>query len=726
MIRLLSKIITALFSNSALEEIYERRQRKVKGRNNRTVAAVLLVGGVLLGLMAFTGGMFFIERDSRSYLESRNRVTLLDGKEFYWQSAERAACEPSEKQCLPFNLSSVEGLSGTTLASVRVKIQPASERRFIRLRLSIPAQSWKSLSEFLTLTISLPNMKYNRADVYLNGEKQRSFFLSRPINFPFETKDKQGQGLEVDVLLESTGSEPFALGVTQPAFMSTQSEFEKFGEHLVMQRSGRGNWIAVVSRITLALFAIGLFLLIDSSSESLGLALFMGFEALGIAAKHGWLPLSALGPWWDIFAAALFTNMGMIFRVYFYINLARLAGASLNRWIAGALVWSVPMAYYAMESGNKPESFYNLVYAVGALVTAVFGMAVCLRSYIYIRKKALHWRHMALLSAAAAAVPALLLSTDAIFPKFITSTDMIDVVNTLNFNSGFLLALSAFFNISSLENRVKALSLVQLKAKQLEMELELARSVQKQHMRVPKMPDQISVECFQSAASYVSGDTYFFHWDEKKSLFTFLLNDVTGHGVQAALKATICNVIAELVWDQDSAYARSDLKEFRIARYNDLICKYLSERFQVEDLHSICGGEFLLETGELRLYRSNAPSPLILQPVSRAGTSEVKYEVLNVPLRNQLVSDVQLSPGAVVILMSDGILFSSREQANISRRLNELGSTLAGEDLSLEQVKTVITSMVEDSRKSIDDDKTLLMFRWQPRRVHLRRFKVAG
>jgi hypothetical protein len=196
--------------------------------------------------------------------------------------------------------------------------------------------------------------------------------------------------------------------------------------------------------------------------------------------------------------------------------------------------------------------------------------------------------------------------------------------------------------------------------------------------------------------------------------------------VQAALKATICNVIAELVWDQDSGYARSDLKEFRIARYNDLICKYLSERFQVEDLHSICGGEFLLETGELRLYRSNAPSPFILQPVSQAGSTEIKYEVLNVPLRNQLVSNVQLSPGAVVILMSDGILFSSREQANISRRLNELGSTLAGEDLSLEQVKTVITSIVEDASKSIDDDKTLLMFRWQPRRVHLRRFKVAG
>ena len=726
MTRLISKIFTALFSNSALEEIYERRRRKVTGKNNRTFAAVFLVGGVLLGLMAFAGGMFFIERDSREYLESRNRVMLLEDDVFVWQAAERKACAFGDKQCLPFDLTTVDGLKEMTLSSLRSKSRQADETRYIRLKLTIPAKRWESLSEFLTLTISMPNMKYNRAEIYLNNVKQRSFFLSRPINFPFETKGKQGQPLEVDVLLESTKAEPFAVGVTQPAFISTQSEFEKFGEHLLLQRSGRGNWIAVVSRITLALFAIGLFLLIDSSSESLGLALFMGFEALGIAAKYGWLPLSGLGPWWDIFAASFFTNVGMIFRVYFYINLARIAGTSLHKWIFGAIIWSVPMAFYAMESGNKTDSLYHVIYAAGLLVTALIGMAVCLRSYLYIRGKSLHWRHMALLSAAIAGIPSVLLSLDTIFPTFISGTGVIDTINTLNFNSGFVLALSAFFNISSLENRVKTLSLVQLKAKQLEMELELARSVQKQHMRVPKMPDQISVDCFQSAASYVSGDTYFFHWDENKNVFTFLLNDVTGHGVQAALKATICNVIAELVWDQDSGYARGERKEFRIARYNELICKYLSERFQVEDLHSICGGEFLLETGRLRLYRSNAPSPLILQPVLQQDEKDIKYEVLNVPLRHQTVSDVQLSPGAVVILMSDGILFSSREQANISRRLNDLGSTLAGDDLSLEQVKSVITTMVEESSKSIDDDKTLLMFKWHPKRVHLKRYKVAG
>jgi serine phosphatase RsbU (regulator of sigma subunit) len=398
----------------------------------------------------------------------------------------------------------------------------------------------------------------------------------------------------------------------------------------------------------------------------------------------------------------------------------------LHHWLVGALLWSVPMAYYAMRSGNRPESLYPLFYANCGLIVAFLGMMFCLRSYSFIRKKSLYWRHMALLSAAVAAIPSIITSLDAVFPSFITDPAVVDTVNTLHFNSGFMLALSAFFNISSLENRVKALSIVQMKAKQLEMELELARSVQKQHMRMPKMPDEISVECFQSAASYVSGDTYFLDWNEKTSVFTFVLNDVTGHGVQAALKATICNVIAELVWVKGAENTIKDNSEFSIARYSQLICKYLSERFHANDLHSICGGEFNLEKGELCLYRSNAPSPLILQPSSIGNDQGQKYDVLTVPLLNQTVSKIQLRPGAMVIVMSDGILFSSREQANIARRLSEMVSVTNPDELSLEQVRETITATNLMSNQSIDDDKTLLIFRWNPRRAKIKPFKIAG
>lgn len=730
MFKLISKITSALLSNSALQDAYDRRQRKVKGKNNRTFATVFLVSSVLLGLMIFAGEMVFVERDSRSYLESRNRVKVINGADVDLKFSAIDACIGKERICAPFELESIPATEPTSWEALKQRFnqipQSVGGARYVRLNFSIRPKNWETLSEFLTLTISLPNMKYYRAAVYLNQTKQRMFFLSRPINFPFETKNYVGRVLEVDVLLESTNSEKFAIGVSQPLFISTQSEFEKFTEHVILQRSGRGNWVAVISRITLALFAIGLFLLIDSSTESLGLALFMGFEALGIAARHGWLPLSALGPWWDLFASALFTNLGLIFRLYFYLNLARVAGASLHRWFIGALLWSVPMAYYAMDSGNRPESLYGVVYATCGLAVALLGMAFCLRSYAFIRKRSLHWRHMALMSAALAAMPSVIISLDAIFPNFITDSTVVDVINTLHFNSGFILALSAFFNISSLENRVRSLSIVQMKAKQLEMELELARSVQKQHMRVPKMPDQISVECFQSAASYVSGDTYFFDWDEKASVFTFVLNDVTGHGVQAALKATICNVIAELVWVQGAESKIKDNSEFSIARYNQLICKYLSERFHANDLHSICGGEFNLERGELCLYRSNAPSPLILQPSSVGNDQSQKYEVLNVPLRNQTVSKIQLRPGAMVIVMSDGILFSSREQANIARRLSEMVSVTNPDELSLEQVKETITATNLRSNQSIDDDKTLLIFRWNPRRAKIKAFKIAG
>jgi hypothetical protein len=727
MIREISNIIRAVFSNSALEKVYERRRMIVSNRNNRTLAAVLIVGGILLGLIAFAGGMFFIERDSRSYLSTRNRVNLLDAdSKKMWSFGLAPKCTDKNANCGPLALGSVSELKSISIKDLREVKLSSDNPQLVRINFKIDASEWRSLSEYLTLTVSLPNFKYSRADVFLNGERQRSFFLARPIHFPFETHHVRGQPLEIDVLMETSKAYPFAMGSRQPAFISTQSEFEKFGEYLTLQRSGRGNWIAIVSRITLALFAIGLFLLIDSSTESLALALFMGFEALGIAARQGWLPLSALGPWLDLFTAAFFTNLGLAFRLYFYANLARLAGSSLNRWFVIAMLWSLPMGYYAMDSANKPASLYHVFFAFGSLTVSLAGIVFCLRSYIYIRNKNLHWRHMALLSAIVAGLPSVLLSIDQIYPPFIVQSGIVDSINTLNFNSGFLLALSAFFNISSLENRVRTLSLAQVRAKQLEMELELARSVQKQHMRLPEKPPGVSIECYQSPASYVSGDTYFFNWNQNQKVFTFLLNDVTGHGVQAALKATICNVMAEMVWAEDSVTSRRRDLELPIVRYHSLICKYLSERFQLEDLHSVCGGEFYPETGRLLLFRSNSPSPMILQPSDHHETKEAQYAVENLALQNQVVTEYQLRPGAVVMLMSDGILFSSREQANISRRLNELSLEFKDRNFLLGRLKDEIMSISDSSARASDDDRTLLIFRWEHKGLRLTSYKNAS
>lgn len=726
MIKSSLKSLVSILSNSALETVYERRRQKIHDRNYRTIAAVLLVGGMLIGLMAFIGGMFFIERDARSYLASRNRVQILDSSDVRWEFGEVDACTANSRDCVPFHPASIIQTQVKSLQQLSEMSFSAKTPKWILLRAKVPYKNWSELSEFLTLVVSLPNVRYYKADAYLNNQKQRSFFLSRPINFVFETSTARNRELDVAIIFESNHNDVFSMGREQPLFVSTQSEFEKYGEYLTLQRSGRGNWVAIVSRITLALFSIGLFLLIDSSPESLGLALFMGAEALGIASRQGWLPLSWLGPMWDLFAASFFTNVGLVFKLYFYINLSRIGGSSLNRWLSVALLWSLPMAYYAMHSANKPSSLYNSVYAAGVLTVTLIGVAACVRSFVFIRRQDLPWRKMALASAAVAGVAPILLSLDVIVPVVITDPNVVDTLNAIHFNSGFLLALSAFFNISSLENRVRALSVVQLKAKQLEMELELARAVQKQHMHAPSLPDDISVECFQSPASYVSGDTYFFNWDGRRKIFTFLLNDVTGHGVQAALKATICNVMADMMFAQAQERPRRIAEDFPLVTYNRLICKYLNDRFKVEDLHSICGGQFFAETGQLLLYRSNSPSPMIIQPSSGEGFDADRCEVVPLALRNGTVTSYQLKPGSVVMLMSDGIMFSSRELSNITRRLTDLTSQVSANDVSLGVIKDLVTKLAENSGRDVDDDKTVLMFKWQPKPGKAKITKFAG
>ena len=708
-------IFRSLVSNQALTKIYERRRSRAPDQNNRTLGNVLIVLAVLFGLMTFVSSMVIVDRDANSYLKTRNRVSIFDENENQWKFGIKNSCS-DPVDCASFNLSDIVTMEPKNLERIGALAEYNKDRRLLRIQTEIKTHEWQSLSEFLTLVISLPNFKYNKADVYLNGLRQRSFFLSRAISFPFETSAYRGQTLTVDLLLEALPGESFAAGKSTPLFVSTQSEFEKFNDYLALQRGGRGNWIAVVSRITLALFAIALFLLIDGSPESLGLAVFMGFEALGLAAKNGWMPLSWLGPWWDIFAAAFCTNMGLIFRLYFYLHLARVIDKSSTRWLIGGISWALPMGLYAMQSANNPSSYYPELHAVVMLIVAVSGGLFCLRTYAFIRSQRLRWRNLALLSASAASVPSIFLALDSLNSSFINHSILTDILYAMHFNSGFLLALSAFFNISSLENRVKSLSLMQLKAKQLEIELELGRSVQTQHMRIPKLPAQIGFDYYQDAASYVSGDAFFLNWNEHKKIFTILVNDVTGHGVQAALKATICSVMADLIWTQGIDRREATDTRSKIAAYNQLICNYMVEHFGMINFHSISGAEFFEETGKLVLYRSNAPIPIVIgAPDARKTADEViKPDVKAIPLANETLTVIDLKPGSIVILMSDGFAFSSREAAKIVRRLESFISEQQSQNIQVADVRRIISTLATRDDKREVDDRTVLVFKWQP------------
>src|SRR5690606_10337609 len=97
----------------------------------------------------------------------------------------------------------------------------------------------------------------------------------------------------------------------------TISEQRAFLEQLAVTKAGRGNFIGSIARIAMAVFVLALFLLIDGSPETLGLGLFLGFEAVAITLGYDWIPVTN-----NDFLKHFCYQMGDIFRVYFFLQIA--------------------------------------------------------------------------------------------------------------------------------------------------------------------------------------------------------------------------------------------------------------------------------------------------------------------------------------------------------------------------------------------------------------------
>jgi hypothetical protein len=83
-----------------------------------------------------------------------------------------------------------------------------------------------------------------------------------------------------------------------------------------------------------------LFIFIDSAPESLGLALFLGFEALAIGMGQGWID-SKYNP----FIIHYSYQMGDIFRLYFFLQLARIVQPNPRMWLIIGTILSIPYGF---------------------------------------------------------------------------------------------------------------------------------------------------------------------------------------------------------------------------------------------------------------------------------------------------------------------------------------------------------------------------------------------
>lgn len=704
---LLKKILRSLFSDAVLQDLYQTRRAATPDQGNRSLVNVLLLCGVLFGLASFISSVLVVQRDSASWLRSRNRVAVLTDSSLQWSQSEiRDVSCGSPFACRAMFSESGGQFTSASWSTLSRQYNPYQTPAWVMLTTTIPNRAWQKVEDYLTLTLSLPAMRYYRADVFVDGVRERTFLLDRPMAIPFEAEPHRGRNLHVDVLLQLHPAQPVFGSISEPTFVSTQAEYEKYVEYKTLAKSGKGEWIAVVARITLAIFAVLLFLLIDASPESLGLALFMGFEAIHLSARNGWLPISWIGGWADIAVFGFCLMMGLVFRGYFYLQIARVAPKSTKPWLIVGGTVSAAYAGLMLYAANKPGlHITNDIARWSTLLVSVLGITYCLRAMWSIRASKLWWRLAALGCAVVGTIAPLLSSLDGIYPGLFESNAVKDVLQVMQFNACYILSLSGFINISTLENRVRSLTIAQVKARKIEEELEVARSVQKTLLRVPKLPTFIDFSFHHEAASYVSGDAFYAHWNEESEVFTFLLNDVTGHGMQAALKASICNVLADVLWNKGMDRRDPKHQRSKLAAYHKLMKEYLNEQTGTDDMLCISGAEFYAKTGRINLYRVNSPMPLIVQDGVESHT-----------LQNATMVSLDLKPGSAIVFTSDGFVSSSRDAAKLVRNL----STVVGERSSVDgpmtsaKLQQNILKIHDEFLTPTGDDRTLLVFRWRP------------
>lgn len=697
-----------------MDALYRQRGTP-QGVRTRATAAVCAVLAALLVL--FMISLSLRNTDPKAFLEKRPYVTLLT----------------PDKLDVAMTVPAARLVEGAPLVPVRkdaekspfpedyVKAKP-NETRTALVRMKLDLTGLKLPPEHAEdLVVKLPKLWYERARLSVGGVQQGTFLSSDPLYFATRAADLANLALTIDIVVDLTyGQDRGDLGWGEPAFVATHYDYAKYVEFMESRRAMPNIQVGILARVVMAIFALMLFLIVESSPEALGLALFMGFEALAMAGSYAdlrrfWVPDS-----WNITGVSHYCHaMGDVFRLYFYLQLCRLTPPRPLAWLGWASVYAA--IYGALRHFNPDFGFPNWAthhVVIRDLLVATAGMVLCVRTALHLGNRNLPWRVGALVLAAIAAT-AQWLTAAPLYVPFVAEIGRLfpgggyeSFLAIVDANGALLFALSTFVNISTLENRVKVLSREKARAEAMERELELGRSVQRAFLKMPSMPAEIGMSCHYEAAVYVSGDTYFVHWDRQTNVLTFLLNDVTGHGIQAALKAFACNIIARSVWS-----TRTD--EMRLKKYDetvvDLICR---DGGEIPDFNAMVGVEFHLDQRRIRLYRVNYNFPVLVEPNFPVGDAsaplpEQAWTASSLTIPNQTVIEADVKEGAFVILISDGFIESARDQRRFVGYLNRALARMGG-TLNVNELRQVALMWEQSAKAKAVDDRTLLIFQWNP------------
>lgn len=711
---MIRRLFHSFVSDAQLRQLYEERKALLPEEENRSFWAITLsISLVVIGL-SFILGLTYSRSSVSHFLEGKSKIIDLP-----------------QKDLLRFDVTSLDACSDNCYTAAKQKTTWVSATpdtlRVVKspkmaLRAQLRLASHQSMASHQDpLVLYVPRFRFHEAEIYVDAQLRGRFVLEEQLKLHLSPRDLQQESIEVTIILTGdrylrqfyVGDGELSYARERQFMLMPFTESEQLAAVEALALMTHGDVVGRIARLIMAIFVLALFLLIDGSPETLGLALFMGFEGLGFIFTQGWVPGINQN-----FASAFAFQMGDVFRLYFCLQLARLVHKDIKPWLLWGGLASLIYAGMRGYGTDASSAWMEYIPRVRDLIVGSLGIMICSRSAWYLSSQQMPWRFWALVIAGLACAEQVIEPVATFFPLLKEIKWFMAIQDTMQPAAAWLFAFSAFINISTLENRVKKLGEVAADVKQMEQEIELAQAVQNSFLTLPRLPEELDISCHHEAMKYVSGDIYFVHYDETRHKLSVVLTDVTGHGVQAALKASGVSVLAHTLWS-------NGWSKGLIENYGAMVQEFYHRLATTADVVAVGGIDFDAETGHAEIYRENFPFPIIIQPKVDTLASQARWDdqwvISMLPLLNTKRMSIDLPENSFIIMTSDGFVESSRAAKDYLNTLRQRLSK-APRDLSVATIKSVI---LETRGNKVNDDKTLAIFHFK-KKVKIKAIKSVA
>lgn len=574
------------------------------------------------------------------------------------------------------------------------------------LRFKIPASLWKQLAPLeRELRFGISEIEFQKAFVFVDSKFELEFVGPERVGVPIYSRWIKDENLEFDLILVGHNEDIQTMRKDiQPFFATTVGEFRNIIRFESLAQSIKATWLTDMALIVMALFVLILYLFVDSSTETQSLALFLAFGAASLTIDYGWLPFIQRAHL-SIYAS----EMSLVFQIYFITQLGRLHVGSTGKWFLYGNLFAIPYAIYTGLFIKDYPRYLTLFESYRGIAFTFLACTICIRVAYHLRSKKVPWRVFALLIAGTASTQQLMNPIQNIFVDLGNTAGYDELQYTTKIASWLMLSLSAFVNIASLESRVKALTEVKTKQGILENELKLAQSVQTAFMKLPPTPPSFDFVAETRGQLQVSGDSYYLHWSKKRNKLYVMLNDVTGHGIQAAIKASACQVIAQTCTDDIESDKEMSMSTLEI--YSQRLRSFFRGVEDTPDIVAFAGCEIDASSGEMDIYRSHFTFPFLVD-VSFDSTDPMRrVKVEQLTCKDKIIHKAKLTEGSFIVFMSDGYTEGSRDAKLLYKWLAKALDTQPS--ITAESIQKLIYEFDRQREHLIDDDKTLLVIQWK-------------